>query len=429
MKGLFLLFFLISIANNLYPKDEQLGFAFIPGYDLNTTTGGINGKTVFANNVDELKSYMDSNDPLIIQFSGTMELSGMTPLRSNKTLIGIGDSARIINGGLEIYKRSNIIIKNITFENSPDDCIKINQNSHHIWVDHCSFTDGPIADPKAESHDGLFDITRGSSYITISYCHFYNHSKNILIGHSDSYTDDIGYLKVTLHHNWFDGTIQRNPRVRFGEIHVFNNFYSSNSLYGIASTMDADVVVEGNYFYNVSYPMYSGYAESGPGDIIERFNIYHNSGTPVTRGEAFDPTKYYSYYLDSTNLIPMMIMKNAGAGSIKNIYIDTTIFSINVSKPPIEEPVDNINSFNSNNSKIWDVQLNKFFLKINLKKEGYLSVNIYNVSGQKLFQLFDSFLYSGDYCFNIDKTRFNTGIYFAKIIFEDEIKIQKIIIR
>ncbi|MBN2573688.1 MAG: right-handed parallel beta-helix repeat-containing protein [Deltaproteobacteria bacterium] len=286
------------------PADGLIGFAAVPGLGLETTTGGKGGPVVTPATLDELRAAMDSNDAMIILVGGTFDLGGMTPLRSNKTLIGSA-GARLVNGGLEIYKRQNIVIRNIVFADGTDDTMKINQNTHHVWVDHCDFTN---------SADGLFDITRQTSFITISYNRFYQHSKTMLIGHSDSASDDTGYLKTTVHHNWFDGTEQRHPRVRFGEVHVFNNYYLDNGLYGVASTMEADVVMEGNFFEGVAHPSYVGYDESGPGDLVERNNVYRNSGTPETRGAAFDPTSYYRYVVDDPDTIPARVKAQAGAG-------------------------------------------------------------------------------------------------------------------
>lgn len=284
--------------------DGPIGFAAIAADGVDTTTGGKGGKLVTASTFDELHAYMDSNDTLIILISGSIDLGGMTPLRSNKTLIG-QKGARLINGGFEIYKRQNIIIRNIVFADGTDDTMKINQNTHHVWVDHCDFTNAA---------DGLFDITRQSSNITVSYNHFYKHSKTMLIGHSDSQTDDTGYLKTTIHHNWFEGTEQRHPRVRFGEVHVFNNYFFNNGLYGVASTMEADVVMEGNVFEGVAYPSYVGYQESGPGDLVERNNLYLSSGTPQTRGTAFAPSTYYKYTVDDPSSIAAKVKAQAGAG-------------------------------------------------------------------------------------------------------------------
>jgi pectate lyase len=293
-----------STGSTATSADAPTGFAAIPGYGLDTTTGGKGGKVVTASTFDELHGYMDSNDTLIILVSGSIDLGGMTPLRSNKTLIG-QKGARLFNGGFEIYKRQNIIIRNIVFADGTDDTMKINQNTHHVWVDHCDFTNAA---------DGLFDITRQTSNITVSYNHFYKHSKTMLIGHSDSQTDDTGYLKTTIHHNWFDGTEQRHPRVRFGEVHVFNNYFLDNGLYGVASTMEADVVMEGNYFEGVAYPSYVGYQESGPGDLVERNNVYVSSGSPQTRGTAFDPTTYYKYTLDDPKTIAATVKAQSGVG-------------------------------------------------------------------------------------------------------------------
>jgi pectate lyase len=145
---------------------------------------------------------------------------------------------------------------------------------------------------------------------------FRGHVKTMLIGHSDSATSDTGFLKVTVHHNWFDGTASRHPRVRFGLVHVFNNCYTSNAQYGVASTMEADVLVEGNYFSGVAFPALVGFAESGPGDLVERHNLYVSSGAPQTRGGAFEASQYYGYQLDPASQVPNIVTSQAGAGRL-----------------------------------------------------------------------------------------------------------------
>ena len=101
---------------------------------------------------------------------------------------------------------------------------------------------------------------------------------------------------MTIHHNFFDNSRQRHPRVRFGEpVHVYNNYFLANELYGVASTMNGGVLVEGNYFENVPFPCFSasGYADSGPGRLVQRNNIFIGSGTCEVSGsvaEASEPT-------------------------------------------------------------------------------------------------------------------------------------------
>jgi len=270
---------------------------------------------VKVNNLTDLRLNTDSNETLIIMIDGVINMGGMVPLRSNKTLVGLPGS-KITGGGFEMYKAGNIIFRNVNFEDAQDDSLKINQNTHHVWVDHCDFSDGAVADPEAANHDGMLDITRESSYITVSNNHFRNHNKTMLIGHSDSASGDAPFLKTTIDHNWFDGTLSRHPRVRFGQVHVYNNYYLNNSTYSVASTEEADVLVEGNYFKGVPFPAYVGYADSGPGDLVERNNVLDNSGVIQTRGTAFEASSYYSYSVDSPSGIPASVSSNAGFGKI-----------------------------------------------------------------------------------------------------------------
>jgi len=74
-------------------------------------------------------------------------------------------------------------------------------------------------------HDGEVDITNASDLVTVSWNRFQHHDKVMLIGSSDSATADRGKLRVTLHHNFFEDVGQRTPRVRFGQVHIYNNYY------------------------------------------------------------------------------------------------------------------------------------------------------------------------------------------------------------
>jgi pectate lyase len=177
---------------------------------------------------------------------------------SNTTIVGVGKKAVIRGAWLDIRgtagvanSRTNIIIRNITFQdtfdcfpqwdptdgslgnwNSQYDSISL-RDSDHVWIDHNSFEDKETADSGLPTffgrlfqvHDGQVDITNASDLVTVSYNRFTDHDKVMLIGSSDSATADRGKLRVTLHHNLFEGLGQRAPRVRFGQVHVFNNYY------------------------------------------------------------------------------------------------------------------------------------------------------------------------------------------------------------
>ncbi|WP_233600193.1 hypothetical protein [Micromonospora sp. M71_S20] len=117
----------------------------------------------------------------------------------------------------------------------------------------------------------------------------------------------------------FDNSRQRHPRVRFGEpVHVYNNYFLGNALYGVASTENAGVLAEGNYFRDVPYPMWSasGYADSGPGRAVQRHNVYVGSGTAETNGTVVEPRTYYPYTLDPAADVPALVLAGAGTGRI-----------------------------------------------------------------------------------------------------------------
>jgi pectate lyase len=269
------------------------------------TTGGCGGETVNVSSYDDLANAVSGSDRRIVQISGTISGSGMMDVGSNKTIIGTGSGASVSGFGFNISRQQNVIIQNMSFTQANDDSINVQSESTNIWIDHNTFSNG---------NDGLVDIKRGSSYITVSWNRFSNHHKTCLLGHSDDNGDqDVGKLKVTYHHNYFDGSNTRHPRARFGHVHVFNNYYRSCS-YGVASTCDAMVLVEANYFEDTKSPTLTQYGSSPSGNVAERDNAYVNSGSPETRGSV--PGVPYSYSPDNASDIPSIVSNGAGAGRL-----------------------------------------------------------------------------------------------------------------
>jgi pectate lyase len=206
--------------------------------------------------------------------------------------------------------------RNLTIRDASNDAIVIQDGAHHIWVDHCSFTN---------CFDGTVDITHGCDYITVSWNRFYSHDKTMLLGHEDTNgAEDAGHLRVTYHHNWFDGTNQRHPRVRFSALaHVFNNYYDGVTSYGVGSSMFANVLVENNFFANVPTPFLStsGVGESLPGYLKARDNAFVNCGAtreqnqPQLVPEASD---FYDYTPDPAADIPEIVTGCAGVGKLSS---------------------------------------------------------------------------------------------------------------
>ncbi|MGW0735253.1 pectate lyase family protein [Streptomyces sp. NPDC002851] len=270
------------------------------------TTGGAGGETVTVSDAGAFTEAVQQDGPLVVQVDGTIELSEMTKVAADKTVVGVGTAGKITGSGLNVSGVQNVIIQNLTLSGSNDDAINV-QESSKVWLDH-----NDISGAK----DGGLDIKRGSTDITVSWNHAHDQDKNMLLGHSDDNGDqDTGKLRVTYDHNWFDGTNQRNPRVRFGNpVHVVNNYFSNVGSYGVASTMDAGVLVEANYFENTEDPFHVGEGDSGPGSLVAKDNHLENSGEGQTGGDV--EAIPYEYTPEAATSVKDSVTAGAGVGKL-----------------------------------------------------------------------------------------------------------------
>ncbi|MCH7230446.1 hypothetical protein L0U85_06190, partial [Glycomyces sp. L485] len=268
------------------------------------TTGGGNTSPVTVSSASAFASAVSGSSAKVVRVSGTISLSGMVKVGSNTTIIG-NSGATFTGGGLNLDDTHNVIIQNMTFRDYADDGINVQDGSTNIWIDHNTFEPG---------FDGACDIKRGSDFITVSWNRFNGTDKTMLLGHSDSNGgQDRGHLRVSYHHNYFNGTNQRTPRVRFGSpVHVFNNYYRNIGSYCVATTMEAGVIVEGNYFENCNRTVDLGQASSPAGSVVSRNNHLVNSPSPVSSGSV--PGVPYSFSLDTPSQVASIVSSGAGAG-------------------------------------------------------------------------------------------------------------------
>lgn len=286
--------------------DIPSGFASV----TKLTTGGLGGKTVVVSSPEQFVSYIKQQEPYTIIVQGELDLSfsKMHKVASNKTIFGQKDAV-LIGGGLQLEGVENVIIRNLTFHKSLDDAIEIRNGSQHIWIDHNSF---------GTQQDGGIDIRLQSSFVTVSWNHFLNTGKTSLIGSSDNETGSRGYLKVSYHHNLFENTNSRNPMVRFGEAHVYNNYYLGVRNYGIRAYTEGSVLSESNFFRKTKTPM-----EIVNGTLQERGSFFEESGQPLSNGTVFQPAGYYTYSLDLIDQLDLRITEWAGAGKLDaSMYYD-----------------------------------------------------------------------------------------------------------
>ncbi len=196
---------------------------------------------------------------------------------SNTTIVGV-NGARIHGGSLILTNVSNVIVRGVEFTDAadcfpawdPTDGDAGNWNSLYdlvslsgatnVWIDHNTFSDGNNHDADQpvyfgrpyQVHDGASDIIRGSDLVTVSWNDYYDHDKTMLIGSTDTPGVDVGKLRVTVHHNRFGNVIQRAPRVRFGQVDVYNNAYTvtdeEDYVYSFGVGFESAIHAENNFF-------------------------------------------------------------------------------------------------------------------------------------------------------------------------------------
>jgi pectate lyase len=298
-----------------------IGWASVNAEGVARTTGGEGGPVVQITTAEQLASYRRDTDPKILRIMN--DLTGEFELGSNKTVEGATNNITI-HGSLSFSGTTTMTLSNLIVRNLKIDAVTSGEDgmdvrfAHHVCVEHCEFVNGP---------DGNLDVVSEANYVTIAYNKFYytsawhplpgetaaNHRFSNLVGSSNTTELDRGKLKVTFHHNWWaDGVVERMPRVRFGDVHVFNNYYSSTGNdYCVAGGKEARLVVENNYFENVSNPH-----EFYDGDTTAQIKASGNEYVNVTglkdsgQGASFTPP--YPYTLEPGAAVKASVMANVG---------------------------------------------------------------------------------------------------------------------
>ncbi|MGW3940966.1 pectate lyase family protein [Streptomyces phaeochromogenes] len=239
---------------------------------------------------------------------------------SNTTIVGLGDSAVLKGASLQVRDAANVIVRNLELRDAYD-CFPVWQpntgglgdwktaydtlwlrGATHVWIDHVTASDKGHPDEDEPTyfgrnylrHDGLLDITNASDLVTVSWSRFADHDKAMLIGNGDTATGDRGKLRVTLHHNEFASVVQRAPRVRFGQVHVYNNRYvvpadAHDYRYSLGVSTESAVYAENNAFTT------PGHIEVA--DLVKSWNgtALHQSGT-LFNGFPVDLLAIYNAY-------------------------------------------------------------------------------------------------------------------------------------
>ncbi len=254
--------------------------------------------------------------------------------KMNVTIEGIGEDACFNGFGLGIINGMGVEVRNMAYflQGSSDDNMEI-KGTQHIWVHNCDYFYGAKGSGDHGKGDGSLDSKDKASFCTFSYNHYHDTGKSNLCGMKSETTDNL----ICYHHNWFDHSDSRHPRVRTSSVHVWNNYYDGVSKYGIGVTMGASVFVESNYFRNTKYPMMisnQGTDAKGDGTFSGE-----NGGVLKAYGNVFaEKSKYFSYitWKDSntsfdayevaspSETVPSSVVALAGGTSYNNFDTDAS---------------------------------------------------------------------------------------------------------
>ena len=240
---------------------------------VSTTVRTSSSKTTTAAGLQDILSlYQKGYDttPLAIRVIGTIRAADMDRFDSSSeglqikgknayspmpiTLEGIGDDATLHGFGLLLRNCHGTEVRNLGVMWCMDDALSLDTGNSNVWVHNNDFFYGqPGSDSDQAKGDGTVDIKGQSTHITVSYNHFIDNGKSSLGGMKSETTS----CWHTYHHNWFDHSDSRHPRIRTMFFHVYNNYFDGVSKYGVGVTMGGSALVEGNCFRNCKYPMLS----------------------------------------------------------------------------------------------------------------------------------------------------------------------------
>ncbi|MDH6489077.1 pectinesterase family protein [Streptomyces sp. SAI-127] len=294
------------------------GFASVNALGQNGTYGGRDGQIVTVKTLADLEKYATASEPYVIVVAATITMDPVgkeIKVQSNKTIVGSGTSGQIVGGGFFLGSGvHNVIIRNLTIRDAYQgvwndkehdfDAIQMD-GAHHVWIDHNDLR---------HMADGLIDVRKDSTYVTVSWNKLSQDNKAFGIGWTENVVTDI-----TIHHNWIRETEQRNPSTdNAAHAHLYNNFLEDaagtdiNSSYGNYSRGATRMVLENSYFQGFKNPV----IKDSTASIVQKGNTFvGTSGRNESGGTAFDPKTYYAYTLDKTADVPALLKSGVGPRS------------------------------------------------------------------------------------------------------------------
>ena len=204
--------------------------------------------------------------PIAFRFIGKISLSDLDHISSsaeglqikgakmNMTFEGVGDDATVYGFGFLLRNATSVEFRNLAIMRCLDDAMSLDTNNSHVWIHNMDLFYGKKGGAADQAKgDGTVDIKGDSKYVTVAYNRFWDNGKASMCGMKS----ETGENWITYHHNWFDHSDSRMARVRTMSVHMYNNYYQHNDVYGIGATSGSSVFMESNYFDAVKRPIMS----------------------------------------------------------------------------------------------------------------------------------------------------------------------------
>lgn len=307
-----------------YTGLQQIIYGYQKGYETKPLDIRIIG-TISVTDCDSLYSSTEG-----LQIKGK---SAYSPL--NITIEGVGDDATTTGFGFLIRNAGSVELRNLANMLCMDDAVSIDTNNEHIWIHHLDLFYGSTGiDDDQVKGDGTIDIKGDSKYVTVSYNHLWDCGKASLSGMKK----ETGPNWITYHHNWFDHTDSRHPRIRTMSIHIYNNYFDGIAKYGVGATSRSNAFVENNYFRNCKYPMLISLQGSDIADAPKGTFSGEDGGIIKSFGNRIIGAKNYVTYQQNKvefdayeastrdEQVPASVVAKQGGRAYDNFDTDASLF-------------------------------------------------------------------------------------------------------
>ena len=250
--------------------------------------------------------------PIAFRIIGKVNLSDLDHISSsaeglqikgakmNMTFEGVGDDATVYGFGFLLREAESVEFRNFAIMRCLDDAMSLDTKNSHVWIHNMDLFYGKKGSAADQAKgDGTVDIKGDSKYVTVAYNRFWDNGKASMCG----MTSESGENWITYHHNWFDHSDSRMARIRTMSVHMYNNYYQHNDVYGIGATKGSSVFMESNYFDAVKRPIMS--SKQGTDAMGDGTFSGENGGLIKAYGNVFankpDNFSYITYADNNTS--------------------------------------------------------------------------------------------------------------------------------